>query len=69
MADKIGIYKSKLSYEQKHPWVVHKGDIRASFKTKPEAQKYAKNEMPRMWVNPVTFNVYKDNKPKRVSSR
>ena len=28
------IYKSKLVYEKKHPWIVVKDDIRTSFKRK-----------------------------------
>lgn len=58
----IGIYKSKNSWEAAHPYIVYKGDIRASFKTKKEAENYAKKDMPHMWVNPVTFNVYDERK-------
>ena len=47
------IYKSKLVYEKKHPWIVVKDDIRTSFKTKKEAEKF--------YIDPVTFQVKKES--------
>ena len=40
--DKIYIYKSDREYNRKHPWIIQKGDIIASFKTKKEAENYRK---------------------------
>ena len=38
----ISVYKS--DYDKAHPWMVAKGDIMASFKTKEEADKFKKEE-------------------------
>lgn len=40
--EKIYIYKSNKEYNKKYPFIIKKGDITASFKTKKEAENYRK---------------------------
>ena len=54
--EKITIYKSNLVYEQKHPWIITKGDIKASFKTRKEAEKY-RNMIRRAYISGVSGSI------------
>lgn len=69
MDEKIKIYKSDKVYEKKNPWIVIKGDIRASFKTKEEAEDFAKNEMPKYYRDPITFDLKKEGNWRKSKSK
>lgn len=56
----IRIYKSEKPYNKAAPFIVVKGDIRASFETMKLAKQFAKKEMPSYYIDPVTFETKKD---------
>ena len=55
----VTIYKSSQVCEKKHPFIVAYGDIRASFKTKAQAERFKKNEMSKYYISSVNGRILK----------
>jgi len=55
VSSRILIYKSDAEYDKSNPYIVSKGDIRASFKTKSKAIKFARTKMPYYYIDPITY--------------
>ena len=50
----ISVHKSDYDWDSERPWVVSKGDCRASFGTEKEATNFAKVVMPYAYICPIT---------------
>lgn len=62
--EKTIIYKSKFRWDKKNPYIVARGDLRASFKTRKQAENYKKT-IKKMYFHPITFKIVNSalNKP------